>query len=278
VANDLLIAAIRDAGMTRDQVAEVAQADPKTVDRWIAGRIPHPRYRAVLAQALGVSEVEIWPEATRPRGRTGLDEIVGAWARRDEQDTPDWRALLRSAERHVDLIGYSLMTVIETRGALHALTEKAGTGVPVRIAVADPDTEHVLTADLAGRQPGRLKSRIRTATDQLQKVAGQPGIEVRQHTVATSHTILRFDEHMLLTIHLHGTPGFQAPTLHLRRQRDYGIFDQLTGHVEDIWKTARPLAARTTQPGPPAPAPQAPQKSPADELLDRLETTWRPGS
>ena len=278
MANDLLTAAIRDAGLTRDQIAQEAQVDPKTVDRWIAGRTPHPRYRAALAQALGVSETDIWPEVARPRGRTGLDEIAGAWARRDEKDIPDWRALLRSAEHHVDLIGYSLMTIIEKRGTLKTIVEKAGGGVPVRIAVADPDTDYVLTADLAGRQPGRLKSRIRTATDQLQKIAHQRGVEIRQHQVATSHTILRFDEHMLLTIHLHGTPGFQAPTLHLRRQRDYGIFDQLARHIEDIWATGKPLAHQAADTAQPAPVPQVSQKSPADELLDRLETTWRPGS
>ena len=81
---------------------------------------------------------------------------------------------------------------------------------------------------------------------------------------------------MLLTIHLHGTPGFQAPTLHLRRQRDYGIFDQIARHLEDVWATGKRLPAHASEEPHLQKAP-LPQKSAADELLDRLETTWRPG-
>ena len=276
MANDLLTAAIHAAGLTRDQVADAAQVDPKTVDRWIAGRVPHPRYRSVLASALGVTETELWPDAARRRGRDGLEEIAGAWARRNDNDAPDWRALLRSAERQVDLVGYSLMSVIETRGALGALTQKASAEVPVRIAVTDPDCDHVLAVDLAGRQPGRLKSRIRSAHAELAPLALQ-GVQVRQHQVATCHTILRFDDDMLLTIHLRGVPGFQAPTLHVRRQRDYGIFDQLAGHLEDVWSTGKPLRTTTADEIQPVALPAAPQKSPADQLLDQLENTWRPG-
>lgn len=273
MANDLLTTAIREAGLTRSQLADLAEVDPKTVDRWCTGRVPQPRYRTAVAHQLGVPETDLWPDTVNARGKDGLEEITGAWARRDEKDVPDWRALLRTAEQQVDLIGYSLLSVLEIRGALKALTAKAAGGVPVRVAVADPDTDHVLAADLASRHPGRLTARIRTAREKLLQASLSGGVEVRQHRVATSHTILRFDDQLLVTIHLYGTPGIQAPVLHLRRDRDYGIFDQLARHIEDIWTTATPI-----QPGIPqtAPEPAAPQRSGADELLDRLEQTWRP--
>ena len=273
MTNDLLITAIRNAGLTRAQIADAAGVDPKTVDRWITGRVPHPKYRAAVVRELGVPEAEIWPDTVRARGR--LEEIAGAWARRDDNDLPDWRALLREAEQQVHLIGYSLLSVLEARGGLKALTAKAADGVPVRVAVADPDTEHVLAADLAGRQAGRLTARIRTAHEKLLQAAVPAGVEVRQHRVASSHTILRFDDQLLLTIHLHGTPGFQAPVLHLKRDRDYGIFDQLTRHVEDVWTAATSIRPDTTA-DVPEPA-TAPARSGAEDLLDRLERTWRPG-
>lgn len=275
MANDLLIAAIHRAGLTNNDVADVAQVDPKTVERWISGRVPHPRYRSVLANHLVVDEAELWPDTARARGRRGLEEITGAWARRDEKDAPDWRALFRGAEQHVDLIGYSLLSVIEARGALKALAGKAADGCQIRIAVADPDADHVLAADLRQRPAGRLAARIRTSQERLLTLAGQPGIELRQHQVASSHTILRFDDELLLTIHLAATPGLHAPLLHLHRERDYGIFDQLARHVEDVWETARPLhgAAGETAAAPPA----KPEPSGADQLLDKLDNVWRPG-
>jgi hypothetical protein len=47
---------------------------------------------------------------------------------------------------------------------------------------------------------------------------------------------------LLLTIHLNGVPGFQASVLHLRREFDHGVFDQLAVHYEE----GRSRASRRT--------------------------------
>lgn len=278
MANDLLIQAIRTAGLDRDQIADLVQVDPKTVERWIAGRLPHPRYRAALSRALGVGEEDIWPDAvsSAARERGPAAEIIGAWPRRDDPAAPDWRALLRGAQTRVDLVGYSLLSVLEAAGALEAMVSKAREGVSIRVATVDPHAEFVLAADLAGRQTGRLIGRIKRASEVLGALSHEPGIELRQHTVPTSHTVLRFDDQLLLTVHLHGTPGFQAPALHLRRQQDYGIFDQITGHLEAVWANAKPVAAVAESEPADAPVSTA-QPSPADALLDRFDQVWRPG-
>ena len=274
MANDLLIDAIRKAGLTNDEVADRCGVDPKTVSRWISGRVPHPRYRSILTRELAVAEDEIWPDTARRRGRTDLEEITGAWARRNDPTVPNWRALLKAATTHVDLLGYSLASILETRGALQAIAGSAASGVPVRICVADPDADFVLAAGLAQRTAGRLPARVRSSLERLSELASHPGVIVRQHAVPTVHTILRFDDTMLLSVHLHGIPGFDAPALALQRRRDYGIFDQLTGHFETVWASAAPLPSPTSAA---APAPPAPTVSGADALLDRLEERWRPG-
>ncbi len=73
---------------------------------------------------------------------------------------------------------------------------------------------------------------------------------------------------MLLTVRLYGTPGFQAPLIHLRRERDYGIFDQLAAHIEDLWQNAEPLVPATVQDGSPV--------ADASDPLDDLDIIWRP--
>jgi len=272
MANDLLIAAIRESGLDLGDIAEIAEVDPRTVQRWLGGRIPHSRYRQKLATALKTDEDELWPDALTIRRRTGIAEIAGAWPRRDDPAAIDWRALFRSASQHIDLLGYSLSQILSARSINKQLKAKAGDSCRIRIAIANRNSEPVIAADLAQPPSGRLASRIAHAEDQLADLASEPGIELRQHQVATSHTILRFDDEMLLTVHLYGTPGFQAPLLHLRRERDYGLFDQLAKHLEDIWNSAKPLAGAATDEQ--AAAPTAPVR---DTFLDDLDHVWRPG-
>ncbi len=208
----------------------------------------------------------------RPGGaRTGWTSSWPRSPRRSDEGAPDWRALLAAAEHHVDLLGYSLLEIAEARQINKTLAAKAADGAKVRIALADAGSDAVAEADRVGRPPGRTSTRVREATERFSALAGVPGIELRTHSVAACHTLLRFDEHMLLTIHLYRTPGIQAPLLHLRRRRDYGLFDQLERHFEDVWQAAKPIPA----PGAEAPPAKA-ARSPEDDFLERLDYVWRP--
>jgi lambda repressor-like predicted transcriptional regulator len=272
MANDLLIAAIRESGLDLNEISAIAEVDPRTVQRWLGGRVPHPRYRQKLTAALHVTEADLWPDAVTLRHTSDLEEIAGVWARADDHDATDWRALLRAAEQQVDLLGYSLHQILQARAVNKQLLAKARDGCQIRIAIADPDAEHVLVEDLAQRPAGRLTHQIRAAKEQLSSHLAEHGIQCRRHHVATSHTILRFDEHILLTVHLNATPGVHAPLLHLRRKRDYGIFDQLAKHFEDVWADARPIRATPEEPAPNKPT----VSDPTDKMLDELDYVWRP--
>jgi transcriptional regulator with XRE-family HTH domain len=201
VANDLLLAAIRAAGLDPDQIADTAGVDPRTAQRWLGGRIPHPRYRQKLAAALHVDEAELWPE-TAQRQSGELDELIGAVSRRSDPGAPDWRALLGRAEHNADLLGYSLLHIAEARTINKTLAGKARAGCQIRIAIADPTSPHIAAADRQQQPPGRLVARVQTARERLEPLVAEPGIDVRLHRIATTHTVLRFDDHLLLTIHL----------------------------------------------------------------------------
>jgi hypothetical protein len=172
------------------------------------------------------------------------------------------------------MLGYSLLHIAETRAINKLLTTKAQSGCPVRIAIAAPTSQAVLAADAAQRPPGRLAARIEQARERFAPLAAHAGIEVREHEVATSHTILRIDEQLLLTVHLYGTPGFQAPLLHMRRARDYYLFDQFAKHFEDVWQTAEPLAAIHGH-HPTAQTASGGDDGASDPLAD-LDYVWRP--
>ncbi len=58
--NELLKEALMRAHKTVDDVAQATGVDPKTVYRWLNGRVPHARHRWALAQLLNMREDDLW--------------------------------------------------------------------------------------------------------------------------------------------------------------------------------------------------------------------------
>lgn len=130
----------------------------------------------------------------------------------------------------------------------------------------------MIAADRSQRPPGRLSRRINASRHELEQLQTETGIQCREHRVGTAHTLLRFDENLLLTVALYATPGHEAPLIHLRRRADYGLFDQLAKHFEDIWASAGPIESAEKA----VEHQDKPATSAADQLLDGLDYVWRP--
>jgi hypothetical protein len=54
--------------------------------------------------------------------------------------------------------------------------------------------------------------------------------------VPAHQTIHRYDDQLLLTLHLVGQNADQAPLLHLRRAAPGGLFDRFAEHYNDLWE------------------------------------------
>ncbi len=81
--NDRLRVAMTANGMEVDAFARSMGVDPKTVQRWLKGRTPHPRHRWKACDLLGQSEQELWPEVSLgASGTCHTSEIVAAYAQR----------------------------------------------------------------------------------------------------------------------------------------------------------------------------------------------------
>ena len=63
--NELLRRLLLQAGLREDDVAARLGVDPKTVRRWLNGRVPYPHNRAAIADLLGAEESR--PVAWRQR-------------------------------------------------------------------------------------------------------------------------------------------------------------------------------------------------------------------
>ena len=65
MANERLRSAMAKAQADIEAITQATGVDPKTVQRWLSGRIPHPRHRWAIATLLGEDEGYLWP-AARP--------------------------------------------------------------------------------------------------------------------------------------------------------------------------------------------------------------------
>ena len=63
MANERLRTALLQRGLTPSELADTVGVDPKTIERWIGGRIPYRRHRHQVAVRLGVDETYLWPGA-----------------------------------------------------------------------------------------------------------------------------------------------------------------------------------------------------------------------
>src|ERR1039457_4476362 len=61
--NERFRAALLERGLTPSALGEELGVDHKTVERWIAGRVPYRKYRYDVASRLGVDEAYLWPGA-----------------------------------------------------------------------------------------------------------------------------------------------------------------------------------------------------------------------
>jgi hypothetical protein len=240
---------MHQAGLEVDQLADAAEVDAKTVRRWLSGRTPRGRYRTRVAEALATTEQELWPELDlQVAGRDEKAEILAAYARADDLDAPGWGTLLQHARHRIDLLDMTLADILPSAGTTQQLTDKAHAGCEVRILLSAPDSAHLVLADNElGEDVSLLDipASARHAERSLEladPLATTNGIEARTFIAARSHTILRFDDEMLVTIHLYATPADQAPVLHLKRHSDHGLFEQFADHFDALWQDAQPAS------------------------------------
>ena len=95
--NESLYSALIRAGLSVDDAAARLDVDPKTVRRWLEGRVPYQRHRWALAAMLGVGVPDLWPELHGHGDRPG--DVVAVYPRRGEVGTDVWLEFFGSAQR-----------------------------------------------------------------------------------------------------------------------------------------------------------------------------------
>ncbi|MPZ60916.1 MAG: XRE family transcriptional regulator [Propionibacteriales bacterium] len=245
MSNERLRAAMDRAGLSIEAAARETQVDPKTVQRWLAGRVPHPRHRWALAELVDEREEFLWPAARRRQADAlgaAAAEVVAAYPYRADVDAGRWWGLVTRAERQIDLLGYTLYFLPQQHPQLiDVLCDKSKRGCKVRMALADPESEHVRWRDDEEQQAITLVARINSSLRAFEPLLECDGAEMRYQDAPLYNSIFRFDDEMFVTPHLYATPGHSAPLLHLRRIGPSGLFSRFAAHFEGIWADTRAI-------------------------------------
>ncbi len=244
MVNERLRKAMAAAHVGVEAVSEATQVNPKTVQRWLAGRVPHARHRWTIAELVKEDERYLWPEAERglTPGTPTTAEVVAAYAHRADVPPERWWSLLVDAKRQIDLLAYAMLFLPETHPRLfEVLRGKAAAGCQVRVMLADPSAPQVAERDAEEGLDGGLIARVRVSLRYFSELGDCEGVELRQYSSPLYNSLFRFDDELFVTPHLYATTGYRAPLLHLRWLGAGGIFDSFVGHFDELWATAKPL-------------------------------------
>ncbi len=221
-------------------VAKSLGVDPKTVQRWLGGRVPHARHRWSVADLLSVHEYDLWPHlADLP----SIDaEVYATYPHRGSVPREIWRRVFEGAEQEIGILVYSGLFIAEDAELIRILASKARSGTAVRIILGDPDSPHV---DQRGQDEGihdAMAAKIRNAI-LLYRPLLAAGAEIRLHSTVLYNSLYRGDDEVLINQHIHGIAAAYAPVLHLSRRVEDGFFSTYIDSFERVWIPAQPLVS-----------------------------------
>jgi transcriptional regulator with XRE-family HTH domain len=235
--NETLRRALLQARLNEEDVAARLEVDPKTVRRWLEGRVPYLRHRWALAGMLGVDEADLWPQL-RAAG-SWPEEIRRIYAHRDAVPRDVWERLFGSAKNEIGVLDWSGLFLAEDPSILATLADKARAGVSVRICLQDPNAPDVAGNAAGSASDGTLAVRIRDALVQYGPLR-EGGVEIRLHRDVLYGSIYRADDELLVSQHAYGIPAGRASVVYMHRAGDGDLFASYLESFEQIWASARP--------------------------------------
>lgn len=239
--NETLRRAMLRARLSEEDVAARLQVDPKTVRRWLEGRVPYLRHRWVLAGLLDADEADLWPEVrTALAARSRPAEIKAVYPNRYAIPRQVWLSLFRSAKREIGILAQSGMFVAKEPGILDVLADRARAGAQVRICLRNPWLDFA-EEDETGE--GTSDARTAEIRDALAHYEGlrENGVEIRLHQTVLYTSIYHADNQFLVAQHVYGIPADREPVLYLQSVAANAMAAAYLDAFERVWSRAMPV-------------------------------------
>lgn len=235
--NENLCHALLQARLTEEDVAARLQVDPKTVRRWLEGRLPYLRHRWAIAAMLGADETDLWPQLRASRTRP--DEVIAVYPHRDAVPLNTWLRVLGSAQSEIGILDDTGPSPVGGQPITAVLAERAESGVRVRLCLRDSFTPGV-PRRAAGPQDGNAPtSNPRDTPAAYSPLRDNGQVEIRLHRGTIYSSIYYGDEQLLVGPHAYGIPAGRAPVLHLRRVDGGDMVAAYLDAFEHTWSGAR---------------------------------------
>lgn len=203
--NDSLRQALFAARMTEEDLAARLEVDPKTVRRWLSGRMPYARHRQALANLLEVEESLLWP---RGSSRSLDPELVAVYPHGLELSA--WFSFFGSAASEVDIL----------------YRPDAGAG----------------SLDLARaleQTPPSIRRRTLVVGSAIAQLTSGPEHQLRSTNTDFPHDIFRADNELLVLQHAINRPGSSGPIIHIVDvAKPDGLFAIYRAAFESAWQVA----------------------------------------
>jgi transcriptional regulator with XRE-family HTH domain len=233
--NEPLRRAMLRARLSEDDVAARLQVDPKTVRRWLEGRVPYLRYRWVLTGLLDADEADLWPEVRAAiTARSRPADLKAVYPTRQAMPRQAWQSLFRSARHQIDILARTALFLGRDPDVLEVLADRARAGVRVRICLQSPDSSFITE--------GQTEIKTARIEEALALFGGlrDHSAQTRLHRVVLYNSVYRADDQMLVTQHVYGLPAEKEPVLHLRAEAAAEMTTTYLDVVERIWAEASP--------------------------------------
>lgn len=243
MANERLRGVMLARGLDPESVADALGVDPKTVERWISGRVPHRRHRLAFAAILREDERFLWPEGIPVSQQRDVShaEMLAFFPHRSLMPSEIWLDFFRRATTSIGVLVHAGGFLAENVLYLRLLEDQARAGVQVRILLGDPDSPEVLRR---GEEEGLgegVAYKIRNALACYRPLFGKPGIEFRLHRSTLHNSLFQSDEEWLVNTQIYGVSAPQAPVLHLRAFPGAGLVSLYERSFEAVWSEAETL-------------------------------------
>ena len=226
--NESLRRALLRARLSEEDVAARLQVDPKTVRRWLEGRIPYLRHRWVLAAMLGLDEADLWPQSGSSDRTGGVQAI---YPHLNHLPRFFWLELFGDAERRIDVLTDSLFLAQDPE-VLTTLVARAHEGVKERLCLREPDDLDLVDEALA-------KKDLASPIGNYGVPRGARNVEIRLYRTTPNHFIFRSDDDCLVVQHIYGILPANSPVLHLRHADKHDIANAYFDSFNRVWGSAK---------------------------------------
>jgi hypothetical protein len=231
------------------------------VKRWEQGSIPPGDVllaAAVVSQNVpgDVLTLPLGPGAARRAGLlSALGPVLDHMDDSSESVTPyadrgliareQWNDIIQGSTEHLWLYGMAEFGYASDDEVPGILSDATAKGCEVRILLLNPDYPGATAIDAdEGSPPGTLAARTRAALArfrQMQQACGGQ-MQVRIYDAPPTVSVVRGDDHMLVTPYLRFFVGSNSPTFELRAASAEKMFSRYARHFENTWNLAREWA------------------------------------